>query len=137
MKNPLSRYGLVALLCGVVLLQTQHSIQAEGAKAPAAANTGEEGSRPTPYTGRILSIDPDSRTVTLSGKKPNRILIVTARSKIIKDGAPATLKDAKVGDEIGGQLRTFPDGRHEAVSLRIGPKPESPEKTGSKKGVSR
>lgn len=131
MKTQWSSYGLAVLVAGAVLFQF-NPIQAEGEKPSAAAKSNSEATRPTPFRGKIHALDPDARTVTLSGKKANRVLIVTDQTKITKDGGSASLKDARVGDEVGGQLRTFADGRHEAVSLRIGPKPDAPSKGSSK-----
>lgn len=123
MKNHWFKHGLAMLIAGAVLLQSTPTQAADSEAArPGKAATGS--ARATPYRGKIASIDHDARTLTLAGKTQHRTLIVTPQTRIQRHGQSAALQDAKVGDEVGGQYRSTPDGRLEAVSIRIGPKPE-------------
>jgi hypothetical protein len=80
--------------------------------------------RAFPFRGRIAAVDRESGTITLKGKEKARQFRITSGTRIIKDGQPATLADAKVGAEVGGQAQTTEEGQFEALSLRIGPKPD-------------
>ena len=81
-----------------------------------------------PFRGRIHSVDTEAMTVTLDGKVKKRTLQLTAKSKIVKNGKPASLGDALAGEEVGGQIIRHLDGREEVFSIRLGPKPESKKK---------
>ena len=81
--------------------------------------------RAFPFRGSITAIDHEAGTITLKGKEKARQFRITGGTRILKDGQPASLADAKVGDEVGGQAQTAGEGIFEALSLRIGPKPET------------
>jgi hypothetical protein len=98
---------------------------AEAGRGTPPAATRPAKTRAFPFRGSITTIDRESGTLTLKGKEKARQFRVTSGTRIIKDGQPATLADAKVGDEVGGQAQTTGEGIFEALSLRIGPKPES------------
>lgn len=101
-------------------------------KKPDAAEKEKPGR--LPFSGKIGAVDNVSKSITLAGKEKNRVIHVTSETKIMKAGKPATFDDAKVGEEVGGQLRKTADGKEEAISLRVGPKPEeTPKKEGKEK----
>jgi hypothetical protein len=85
-----------------------------------------EPSRETrmPLRGTIVSIDAERKTFTMSGRQA-RVIQTTAATKYIKGSQPATFADLKVGEEIGGNIKRTAEGKLEAVSVRIGPKPEA------------
>jgi len=87
---------------------------AKPAAAPAA--------RPFPFNGKIDSVDKQAKTI----KVGERVFHVTPTTRIIKDGKPATLDNAKVGDEVGGAYREGEEKKLNLLSLRIGPKPAAP-----------
>jgi hypothetical protein len=82
-----------------------------------------------PFTGIVQKVDKTANTVTLNGKDGGRVFHITPQTKITKAGQPATLADAKVGEEAAGIFKDT-DGKRTAISLRLGPKPE---KTPAKK----
>lgn len=51
------------------------------------------------------------------------MLEITATSKILKDGKPATLEYLKDGDDVYGGYKTTADGKLEATTLNIGKPP--------------
>lgn len=111
-----------------------------GASA-AATKPAAEAAKPKtlPFNGKIAAVDRAAQTITLSGKS-QRVVKVTAQTKIVRDGKPATLADAKVGEPVGGSARKTEGGQLEAVSLRLGPKaaaekPEKPPKAKTKETV--
>lgn len=113
--------GLVAAFAagGTVTLQAQEK------KAEAATEGKKE--RPTSFFGNINEIDQAAKTINI-GKNKKKTIHITDKTKVMKDGKPSTLAEAKVGDEVGGSYRESADGKMEAGSLRIGPKPEAAAK---------
>lgn len=80
-----------------------------------------DAARPIPFRGKIAAVDKQAKTV----KVGERTFHLTAESKLTKAGKPATLDDAKVGEEVGGQYKEV-DKKLNVVSLRIGPRPDAP-----------
>lgn len=78
-----------------------------------------------PFHGRIKAIDKTNKTVSVG----NEVFQVTSETKITKENKPATLEDGTVGEEIAGTYRKEADGKLNALSLRIGPKPAAPSNT--------
>jgi Cu/Ag efflux protein CusF len=109
--------GLVAAFALGTAITTQAAD-----KKPAAADASKDSNRAIPFSGTINSIDKAAKTINI-GKTKKKDIQITDQTKIKKDGKPATLDDAKVGDEVGGSYRDN-GGKLEAGSLRIGPKPE-------------
>lgn len=77
-----------------------------------------------PMRGKLTAVDTKNKTVSVAGKEKDRVFQVTSQTKIMKEGKPATLEDAKVGDEVGGYAVKAGEDKLELRSLRIGPKPE-------------
>lgn len=123
------------IICMLGLLLALEGAAAIGLAAPAEGQMGSPGTTATakpakafPFRGKILALDVGAKTVTLAGKEKNRIFQVTTATKITKDGKPATLEDAKVGDEVGGRALPGTNGKLDLVVLRVGPKPEAGKK---------
>ena len=105
----------------------------EGATKPAGSAAGSSRraataseSRPRPLSGRIAEVDHIHKTIKV-GKS---VVYITSETRIYKDGKPAILEDAKVGDEVGISYVRAEDGRMLARSVRIGPKPAEPPRSG-------
>jgi hypothetical protein len=81
-----------------------------------------------PFHGTIASTDSTERTITLNGKSKKRTLFLTSRTKIIKDGHTATLKDASPGEQVSGSIFRNGDGQEEVRTLHIGKTGESKKK---------
>jgi len=77
-----------------------------------------------PFNGKILSVDQVNKTITLD-EKTKRTFQITSDTKIVKDGKPATLEDAVVGDSIGGRWTQDANGKLTATSVRFGVKPKT------------
>lgn len=88
-------------------------------------------SRPYPFRGKIGKIDKEARSFTIPGKEKSRTFYLDAETKIQKHGKPATLDDAKVGDEVGGTVLPDASGKLMLRSVRFGPKPAT-DKTAAK-----
>ena len=60
-----------------------------------------------------------------------RVFEVTSQTKITKNGKPATLADAEIGQDVGGQFRKE-GGKLIAQSIRFGEKPAEKDKEKAK-----
>jgi hypothetical protein len=121
-----------ALALSVFCLMTSAPQPLSAAAAPAAppanapAAPGTPAKSPTksnpPFVGVVQKVDITASTITLNGKEGGRVFVVTPETRITKNGQPAKLTDAKLGEEAAG---TFKDEgtKRLAVSLRLGPKP--------------
>jgi Cu/Ag efflux protein CusF len=98
---------------------------------PAAAATAPAKARAFPFRGKIAAVDQEAKNITLRGKDKNRVFQVTEKTKIVKDGKPSSLSEARVGDEVGGQAQVAGEGKYEALSLRLGAKPDANAKAAS------
>ena len=124
MKNSL----LLSVLAGFLACAIPHLQAAEGKPA---APTKSEKAKPgyIPFHGKIDSIDKAAKSI----KVGERTFVVLPTTKINKAGKPATLEDAKTGDEVGGAYHETAAGKLELMSLRLGPKPEKYVKKDDKK----
>lgn len=93
-----------------------------------AAQPAKKKQTAGPFHGRLKAVDQASRTLTMG----TRTFHVTADTKITKDGKPATLKDAVVGEMVSGYFKTAENGNLVLSTLRFGPKPAN-EGTAKKK----
>ncbi len=55
--------------------------------------------------GKVSAEDTTAMTVTVGGKGGDKTYTVTSETKIMKDGAPATFADIKVGEFISGAYK--------------------------------
>jgi hypothetical protein len=126
--------GLVAILAGVALqwagLEPAVRAGEPGAAGPGAGATTEKKLSRYPIRGKLKAVDVTTQTFTLSGTQ-DRVFKTTTETEIVKDGRPATLADAKVGEEVGGLAQQQIDGSVLALKVRFGPKTED-EKNDSK-----
>jgi hypothetical protein len=79
-----------------------------------------------PFRGKVASFDAAAQALKLEGKTTQRVVLLTAQTRLTKQGQPAVLEDLKPGEQVGGTLRKSPEGREEALLIRIGPKSEVP-----------
>jgi hypothetical protein len=79
---------------------------------------------PGPFRGKVVAVDVKGRTIQIS----KRTFLVASDARITRNGAPARLEDAKLGEEAGGYVKPDDKGRLIATSLRLGPKPEASTK---------
>lgn len=128
MKKLLTIALVAAFAAGstVATLAADKADKTPSTKTEKAADRKE--ARP-PFHGKISAVDLAARTV----KVGERTFHVTPTTKIMMSGKPATLEDAKVGEDVGGQYREGEAGRLEALSLRVGPKPEKKAKNAQPK----
>ena len=62
-------------------------------------------------------------------KDKQKVEIQNPQKITMKNGKPAKLEDAKVGEKVGGAYRKGEDGSLNCFSIRFGPKPEKKKPT--------
>jgi hypothetical protein len=114
---------LAAAVCAAHVTTATLAADTDAPKAPAAAAKKASGST-YPFRGTVEAVNATARTITLEGKKSERVLHVTAETTLEKDGKPAKLEEVAPGDYAKGLL-TKPDGNRElVVKATLGPKPD-------------
>jgi hypothetical protein len=109
-----------AILCALVVTVSGVLSALPASAADSPKNDKQPAKvRALPFQGKIDAIDQQAKTIKIG----ERTFQVTSETKITKDSNPATLADAKVGDEVGLSYRQTEDKKLNLVSLRIGPKP--------------
>lgn len=91
------------------------------AKASASPMASPAAMRPIPYHGKISATDPKAKTFTIAGLLKSRTFKLSDKTTISKTGAPATMKDIVVGEEVAGSYWKQADGSLDAKSVKLGP----------------
>lgn len=118
------------IACAVAALAASASLSTTAFAAPVPAEQQQENrTRPIPFRGKIAAVDKQAKTITVG----ERVFQIMADTRINKAGKPATLDDASVGEEIAGAYRQGADKTLQAVSVRIGPRPQPAQKNDEKK----
>lgn len=125
MLNRVLKAGAFALLAAAIA-GLPVSLRAQTNQNPAATNNAQKKQAPAgkrtagPFRGKLAAVDKVNKTITV-GK---RTFQITPDTKVFKDGAPATLEEAVVGQNVSGGFKTAPGGKLNATKLTIGPKAE-------------
>jgi maltose-binding protein MalE len=112
----------------LIALAAAAALPSEAAEGRAASTESVEKDKKTvrvPFRGKLAAVDKAAKTLSLEGKEKKRVIHITSETKIMKSGVAATLDDAVIGEEIGGLVVRKGDGREEAVSIRLGEKPNT------------
>src|SRR6266550_5510907 len=123
MKKTILKIAVCSLLAAAVALAPARGWAQEKKKDDASAEKKSEKKGGNVFRGKVDAVNKTAKTI----KVGERTFQVTSETRIMKAGKPATLDDAVVGDEVGGTYKET-DGKLNAVSLRIGPRPEGGEK---------
>lgn len=134
MKKTTFKIAVLSLLAAVIAAGPSQGFAQETKKEkPAAAKKdapkGEKKNGRIPFNGKIAAVDKTAKTITVG----ERVFQITSETKLIKAGKPATLDDAAVGEQVGGSYIKTEDGKLNATTVRIGPKPDAPPKDEGKK----
>jgi hypothetical protein len=122
MKKHIVKIATLSLLAAAVI-----AVPALSRAADATTNTpGSSGQTVTPkpgrnvipFHGKITAVDANAMTLTVG----NLALQITSDTKISKDGKPAKLSDAVVGEQVRGAYRKSEGGKLNAVTVRLGVK---------------
>src|SRR5262245_15867431 len=91
------------------------------APKPKAKGKQEVAGHTMPFHGKLEGMDKVEKTITVKAKEKDRTwtIQVTSHTKLSKEGKPATLADAVVGEDVAGSAREVSAGKYEAVSVRF------------------
>jgi len=78
-----------------------------------------------PFHGTLAAIDSAGSSITLEGKKKNRVIAVTPETRVFRNGAKAKLGDGVAGERVTGTVRRNAAGQEEAITVRFAPKAPS------------
>ena len=107
---------LAALTLAAYSTNAQTPAPSGGTNAPATARP-----RPKAFSGKIASVDATAKTITVTlASGTSETFQVTAKTRIRKDGSPATLDDATVGEKIRLSARKNQAGDWVAGAISIG-----------------
>ena len=81
-----------------------------------------KSARTYPFYGTLDSVDATGKTVTLRGKKKNRVILYTSATRVQKNGVKAKIQELAPGERVSGSVRKNADGKEEAVTIRSGAK---------------
>lgn len=117
---------VATLLASAFLLAGPQTTFAQEGKPKAEKK--EKAKRDTyPFRGKVKAADKTAMTVTLGGKEKDRVITVTSETRIVKLGKPAIFEDITVGEDVGGMVKKTPEGKEQAVMVRVGPAPAKKE----------
>jgi hypothetical protein len=123
--NKITLASLLTMSLIGMAVATQAKDQKPESTSEATAAAAKPKRDSLPFHGKIAAVDKIAMTITLEGKEAQRVLQITSETRFTKDGKPATLDDAVVGEQIAGSYKKTDDGKMEALSVRLGPKPEA------------
>jgi Cu/Ag efflux protein CusF len=129
MKGFTLKFSLLGLLA-IAVAGTPAMLRAQTTPATPAAPVlpalpNKIGKQPLPFRGKVKAVDNSAKTISLA----NETIQITSDTKILKLGKPATLADIAVGDNVAGSYKKEADGKLNAATLRIGPKPPAADNT--------
>ena len=73
-----------------------------------------------PFDGKVEAVDATQKTMTVGGN----VIYISAATKLTKNDKAITLADIAVGDEVHGTTHQTYDGKTEALTVKVGPKPK-------------
>jgi hypothetical protein len=120
MKTQIARLALLGLVAACLAV-VPVTVSAQDTNAPAAAPKTVRA----PFKGKVTAVDTAAMTLTIGDSEK---IYVTSKTKITKDGKPATLSDVTVGDAATGAYKEDANGQKNATSIRVGEKKPKAEK---------
>ena len=89
-----SLFKLIGAAACAAILITSTLCAADSAPSPGTTQSPKKSSSHSyPFRGTVDSVDSSAKTITLDGKKSERVLHVTDDSLLEKDGKPAKLDE--------------------------------------------
>jgi hypothetical protein len=112
---------ILSCLLGLALAfsATAADQQSTAAKVSAGSVTATKRVKRYPYHANVAAVDTSAKTITLEGKKKQRVLFITPATRILKDKKPVALETVKVGEYITGSLMDT-DGHLEPTTVNVG-----------------
>ena len=116
----MKRFVLKFWLPGLLLIAVAGTPVALRAQVPGIpVGTNSPSYQTVPFHGNLKAIDLTAKTITVG----EQTIQITSETKISKSGKPAMLSDTAEGDMAAGSYKKDVDGKLEAVTLRMAPKP--------------
>ena len=112
--------------------KSEASPAASASPAADASPKAEASTKAMGFRGTITAVDQSAKTFTLSGKMA-RVVKVTDKTEITKDGNPATMSDITENEKVSGSYWKGADGTLEGKKVTLGAKAEKTSKKKSKK----
>lgn len=127
MKRQMFKITMLSLFAAaIVAAPTLLRAQDAGTNAP-ATSTPKHHRHGAPFHGTVGALDANAMTLTV-GKLTMQ---VTSKTKITKDGKPATLADAAVGEPVSGYYVKDADGKLNATTIHFGGKKKETSESSS------
>ena len=130
MNRIIPKLAVLSLLAVAIVVAPARML-AQDQKGPGTTEKkhASKNNKGIPFHGKVKALDKTLKTISVG----ERVFQITSETKIKKDGKPATMDDAVVGDDIGGTYTRSADGKLTAKTLRLGPKSEGKSKGAGKK----
>lgn len=113
MKNALVKFVAVGLFAAAVISMPVGSYAGDMGGKPDTQATATGKS--VPFHGKVAALNATTMTVTVG----ERTFQGTGETKITRNGNPAKLSEAAVGDNVGGAYKKSEDGTLTATTLNF------------------
>ncbi len=137
MKKFLNILSIIAAFTLTVPVIAKDAAKKEAAPAAKPAEKKTESKKDHyPLYGEVVAITDTLLTIKGGKDKPDRMYDITKDTKITKDDKPATVKDAKIGQWVGGYIHKAPEGdkgNDDLVHLNLSAKQKEEKKAEEKK----
>lgn len=140
MKTILNIFSIAAALTLTVPAFAKDTVKKEPAPAAKPAEKTEKKADTKkdhyPLYGEVVAITETLLTIKGGKDKPDRMFNITKDTKITLDDKPATVKDAKIGQWVGGYIHNAPEGdksNDDLVHLNLSAKQKEEKKVEEKK----
>lgn len=120
MKTNLVKFSLLTLIAAALVAVPAARAQDAGAAAATNAAPAKVKKPKSSLVFHGAAAAVDTKAMTL--KVGERTFDITSKTKITKNGEPATLSDITVGEMVGGAYKKGADGKLEATSVKVGGK---------------
>lgn len=70
-----------------------------------------------PFSGQLASHD--ARSITLAGKRKQRVLLVTPATRVLRNGAKASLETAAPDEFVSGSATKNGEGKEQALTINL------------------
>ncbi|MBI3870019.1 MAG: hypothetical protein HY299_15965 [Verrucomicrobia bacterium] len=122
----------LTLTSGLMAADSAAKIEPPRAGESAPPNEAPSNVRHLPFHGKLTSVDPHAKTITLTYTTGDKVFHLTPHTEVLKHEKPAKLEDANLGEQVSGAYIRNGD-RAELTKLNLAKKSDDkPE--GSKKG---
>jgi hypothetical protein len=113
MKKPILQFASATLL-GAILLVVPATSHAQDASTNSSSASTAASTRK--FSGTVTAIDTNAMTFTVG----TETYALTSESFLNKNGKPATLSEAVVGDDVHGTCTKGSDGKSDAAKVWFG-----------------